>query len=355
MITLIGATGFTGQLVARELQRLGTRVRLAGRDISKIERLRSEIDADFETARVDVTDERSLGAALKGAQVVISCAGPFTDVGEAVIRQAVHRGIHYVDTTGEQSFIKLVFERYGKPARDSGVALLPACAFEYALGDAAGALAAEGFETTDEIEIVYAVHGGASSRGTKKSIIRALGQPGFQLRKGKLDSIRTAAMNRTIDIPKLGPRRAYSFPGGEVLMLPKHVKVENITTFMFYPAPRIVVAVFALIGPALMRSPLSKWLFSRIDRGEPGPTEEERKRTTFTICCTAQAGKQRRRVTIEGSDPYGLTGVLAASVAHSLEQSTDSAGAVTASMVVGGSAFRAWTEAAGLRWTVEPI
>ena len=63
-----------------------------------------------------VDDGPSLRALVDGADVLINCAGPFTYAGEPVVRAAVDAGVHYVDSTGEQSFMRMVFDRYGPDA-----------------------------------------------------------------------------------------------------------------------------------------------------------------------------------------------------------------------------------------------
>ena len=70
-----------------------------------------------------VDDGPSLRALVDGADVLINCAGPFTYAGEPVVRAAIDAGVHYVDSTGEQSFMRMVFDRYGPDAERRGLAL----------------------------------------------------------------------------------------------------------------------------------------------------------------------------------------------------------------------------------------
>ena len=44
---------------------------------------------------------------------MIACAGPFSVHGEPVLRTAAEAGTHYLDTTGEQGFMKRVFDEFG--------------------------------------------------------------------------------------------------------------------------------------------------------------------------------------------------------------------------------------------------
>ncbi|HLG13747.1 MAG TPA: saccharopine dehydrogenase NADP-binding domain-containing protein [Blastocatellia bacterium] len=351
MITLIGATGFTGTLIAHEIHRLGISARLAARDEHKLERLNAEAGGCFDLATVDVTDPASVERALDGASVVINCAGPFTDLGEPVVSRAVRRGIHYVDTTGEQGFIKTVYDKYDDEARSNGIALVPACAFEYALGDAATGLAVGTPAQCDSLEITYSATGIGMSRGTKKSVIRAMSSDAFRYRDGKLVKQRPGENSVTVEIPGVGKRKAYSFPGGEVLMAPRHIEVRDVTTFMVFGVPRFVLASVERVAALASGSAFERWLVRRIDRGSFGPSPKERQRTLFTIVCAARRGNQSRTVTVAGRDPYGITAAVAVRVASILEHGdARSLGGVSPSMVAGAQPLIEETERLGVKW-----
>ncbi len=137
-IVVYGATGFTGALAAHELRRRGLPTVLAGRSAEKLAALAEELlgapaggggDAaagPVETRAVALDDPDGLRHLLGDAAVVIDCAGPFVRYGEPIARAAVETGTHYVDTTGEQPYMRLLQERYDDPARAAGVAVVPA-------------------------------------------------------------------------------------------------------------------------------------------------------------------------------------------------------------------------------------
>ncbi len=356
MITLIGATGFTGTLIAHELKRLGCSARLAARDPARLERLLSDLEGDFETVLVDVSDSCTIPRAFEGSDVVINCAGPFTDLGLPVVSEAARRGVHYLDTTGEQDFIRRVFEEFDREARSTGAALVPACAFEYALGDAAAELAAEDLQPCDEVEIAYAIKGFGTSRGTRKSILKALGSHGFQYRNSALTHLPSSAIQREVDFPKTGRRTVTSVPFGEAVMVPRHVTTRNVTTLMVLPVPTAILAAASVLAPAILRSPLAGLVLRGIDRGSFGPSIEERQKSEFEILCTARRGRQIRRVTVAGRDPYGLTATIAARIAALLhEGNVGNTGGITPSMVAGPMAILESTSAAGVSWTAGEI
>jgi short subunit dehydrogenase-like uncharacterized protein len=351
MITLLAATGFTGQLIARELHRLVLPMRLAARSEAKLRELAAQV-GNPPIVIADLTRPETLGAAFDDTKVLITCAGPFTEMGEPVVAEAARRGVHYLDTTGEQHFIKLVFDRYSQTASEHGAALVPGAAFEYALGDAAAVLAARDPGPCDEITIIYDVEGFGTSRGTKKSILHAISDPGFLYRDGKLVPARSGEVRRKVQLPGGRQLTVSSFAGGEVIQVPAHVQTRAVITLMgmgelapvFLPLGTAVLA-------ALMNSPFGGVIKRQIDSSSFGPTPEDRARTLFTILCEARRDGDSRTVTVQGKDPYGLTAaVIVALAKHLLEKGTENVGAISPAMVAGEQLIVSTTEESGVSW-----
>jgi short subunit dehydrogenase-like uncharacterized protein len=112
-IAVYGATGYTGRLVAAELAAADADFVLAGRSRSKLEALAEELGRQAAVQPASLDDAESLRSLLYDCAAVIDCAGPFVKYGEPVLRAAVETGTHYLDTTGEQVYMKMAFERYG--------------------------------------------------------------------------------------------------------------------------------------------------------------------------------------------------------------------------------------------------
>ncbi len=115
-IAVYGATGYTGRLIAAELDRAGVGFRLAGRSREKLDRLAGDLDSQVEVQAVSLDDRRGLRDLLADCSAVIACAGPFHLHGEPVMSAAVDTATHYLDTTGEQPFMRLAWEKL-RPSR----------------------------------------------------------------------------------------------------------------------------------------------------------------------------------------------------------------------------------------------
>jgi len=118
-VVVYGASGYTGRLIAAELASRGVELVLAGRNRGKLEAVAASLGSGTEArvAVVPIDDARGLRELIAPAAVVVACAGPFTLHGRPVIEAAADSGTDYLDTTGEQPFIRDSFERWGRGRR----------------------------------------------------------------------------------------------------------------------------------------------------------------------------------------------------------------------------------------------
>lgn len=71
-LTLFGATGYTGRLVARAMLERGLRPVLAARSLARLEALRENLEADCDIAAADVSRPDSLLQLLSPGDVLVS-------------------------------------------------------------------------------------------------------------------------------------------------------------------------------------------------------------------------------------------------------------------------------------------
>ena len=92
-VLVLGATGYTGRLVARYLNghpqhRTSFSLAIAGRSKAKLDALKEQEKLDDAVAivQVDVTQPNDVERAVKDAKVVINTVGPFVRWGTPVVR-----------------------------------------------------------------------------------------------------------------------------------------------------------------------------------------------------------------------------------------------------------------------------
>jgi short subunit dehydrogenase-like uncharacterized protein len=359
-IAIYGATGFTGGLIARQLQRREAEFLIAGRDRGKLETLSEELGGvPFVAASVD--DSAGLREMLEPCSVVVACAGPFGLYGEPVVAAAVDTGTHYLDTTGEQGFMRTVFDRYGARGAENGVALVSGMGFDYAPGDLIAALTANGMGRLEEIVVAYCVHGFEPTHGTALSGLEIMRGGDVVWADGAWQPAPRSADGGRWRFPgPIGEQRMLRYPAGEQVTVPRHVDTARVRTLlngMVVPPRLMPLAVIAspLLGLA-MRTPLRQAMGALVRRLPAAPGEQSRTASRFTISCEARGKAGTRRGTVRGSDVYGLTAVsLAQGALLCADPSFERSGALAPAQAFDPASFLAALADFDVSVEVEPL
>ncbi len=331
-VFLYGATGYTGRLVARELAARGLRFAIGGRDAGKLAALGAELGGAFERIAVAVDDREALTAAAARASVVLTCAGPFALYGRPVQDAALAARTHFVDVTGEHSYMLQTWKRNAE-ARAAGIVLLNAAGFDVVPTDLCAWLACKGAGKPQLVELAIATSGTPLSHGTMKSAVGAMGAgcPCWEEGRHVLEPIGHHARHVPFP-PPFGPRRVVSVPWGDVVTAPRTTGARDVRVYMAVPsASARLLPLIGPILPALARSPARKLVDWWIDAAPEGPSEGDRARAQFAVWAESTDEEGRRQFAlVEGRDPYGLTAVTAVYFASKMaEPGYDRSGALT--------------------------
>lgn len=298
-VALLGATGYTGRLTAAELERRGIPHRVGGRSKTRL----ADVPSSGERHLVDIASPASLDDFLDGVDVLITCVGPFAQLGMPVVEAAVRTRTPYVDSTGETSFMKQVYDRF----RGSGPAVVPACGFDYVPGDLGIAVAAEELgATVEDANVVYAISGAEPTRGTAMSAVGIIADARPQL-------------GRLVVAGESGPVPAVRLPWGEELTIPMHQPQARVTTGV--AAPEWVTQVTKALAPlSVVAAPLTRAarpLLTRwAERLPEGPSDESRSSATAVTYSVVRGGGGEARVAVRVRDLYGITARLLVAAAQ---------------------------------------
>jgi short subunit dehydrogenase-like uncharacterized protein len=320
-ITVYGATGYTGRLVAAELGRRDVDFIVAGRNREKLEALAGSLDSARrpEVKAVANHEAGALEQLFAGSSAVIACAGPFTLHGEPVLAAAVEAGTHYLDTTGEQDFIRKAFDEYGPKALRKGSAVIPAMGFDYVPGDMLAALTAAALdpgETVDKVRLGY--HAPFQpSQGTMRSGIEMIKGGDVEWRERALRPASQSVARPGFDFGgELGVQKMMHYPSAEHITVPTHLSPRSVETGLtvasFAPTPlsqALMPAVSRGLGLA-MRTPLRKLMSKAISAMPEGADDAARVASDFVIGCEVTSARQTVRGRLTGTDVYGLTAAL---------------------------------------------
>lgn len=362
-IGLLGATGYTGRLVAAELVRAGLPHRIGARSPDRLATLTAALPCPpglREEVIVDVTDRRRLAAFCAGLDALITTVGPFARLGRYALAAAVHAGVPYVDSTGEPEFLAEVYRDYSA----APVPVLPAAGFDYLPGDLAAAIAAADLPAQPRrIVVGYALQGFRPSRGTLRSALGAVGALGAQSAQG---TSRPAGLRRVVLPFPDGQRIGLELPWGERQTVPRHLPGVDVVSALAVPE---LVATTVGVGEALARAlprgtgvePMPTapaagvadraWVglgrgaaalerLAGLSRLPDGPGDRARQRVSYQVLALAEDGHaERRGVLVRGHDVYASTARLLVYAAHALAVAGAPTGALSPAQAVRPAEF----------------
>ncbi len=345
-VVLLGATGFTGQLVAERLARVdGLRWAIAGRDPHKIRDVKAGlVGLDLAAGQVgtltaDVRAPESLGDIARSARVLVTTVGPYQRHGGPVLEACVREGTHYLDLTGEPEFVAESLQRHDSAARQRGVKIVHCCGFDSIPADL-GAL--------------YTVQLLPDGPRRVRGYLKTRGRPSGGTWASLLDILAAGAGAR----PKRRLPKAPAEVGGVAMPLPTVDADVVLHSARLLPdvygadftyehflrqrtrrrALRVVAGVGALAAAA--RAPVTRTLLRRLAPSGQGPSDEERARSFFELTLIGEAGRRRVVTRVSGGDPgYTETSKMLATCARLLalepERLPDRAGVLTTAAAFG--------------------
>ncbi len=151
-IVVLGASGFTGKYVLRELLKFRNpagreprKIAIAGRSKKKLaaaltwaaataastsagRTVTKDLESSFSDDgappvviyEADITNVASLRAVCKKTKVLVSCVGPYRKYGRPVVEACVEAGVDYLDITGEPEFMERMELLYHEKAKQTG-------------------------------------------------------------------------------------------------------------------------------------------------------------------------------------------------------------------------------------------
>ncbi len=115
-VIIVGGTGRIGGALGRRLagERPDLHVVLAGRRGTVGEKLAKEIGEQCSFKALEIHDEDPLREALRGADLVVNCAGPFQQAEPLVLAAALDAGVPYLDIADDLAFSRRAKELHAR-------------------------------------------------------------------------------------------------------------------------------------------------------------------------------------------------------------------------------------------------
>ncbi|WP_280502169.1 saccharopine dehydrogenase family protein [Nocardia farcinica] len=135
-LTVFGATGFVGRLVAEYLLDAAppdARIALAGRSAAKLALVKEGLGpraADWTLVVADVGDPTALACLAARTRAVVTTVGPYLRYGMPLVRACAEAGTHYADLTGEPLFVREAADRWHDTAVATGAKIVNSCGYD---------------------------------------------------------------------------------------------------------------------------------------------------------------------------------------------------------------------------------
>src|SRR5262245_50503416 len=132
-VVLYGATGFTGKQTVKYFAENApadkVRWAIAGRNREKLEAVKAQIRvAEKADALVaDSRDQAAIDAIVARTRVMLSTVGPYALYGDGIVDACARLRTHYVDITGETTWVRDLIDRHHQRAASDGTRIIPFC------------------------------------------------------------------------------------------------------------------------------------------------------------------------------------------------------------------------------------
>lgn len=300
---LYGANGYTGELIARLSNAYGLRPLLAGRNKEAILALAEELNLQY--VITDLNNPTALDNLLKGQQLVIHAAGPFSRTATQMVEACIRNQVHYTDINGDISCFELV-KLFDKQAKASNCMLMPGVGFDVVPTDSVAKKISETQPNTTALKLAFASIGGSISHGTATTMAEKLGEGGAKRKNGKIVRTPLGENGMYVDF---GKKQLFvmSIPWGDISTAYHTTGIPNIETFYAVKPTVFKWMKFQKYFNWLLRLDLVRNLVKKkIDQRPAGPNEQMRQKG-ISLVWGKGTNDQGESITIRLKGPEGYT------------------------------------------------
>ena len=158
---VVGGTGGMGQGVARDLIKQEQIKKVVLGDINiDPGRVQEKLRASEKVSlrRIDVNDHEGLVKTIRGADVVINCAGPFYKTAVAVAKAAVEAKVNYIDICDDYEAAEILFASdIDNAAKEAGITVLTGMGSDPGTNNVIVKWYADHLDRVDEIALFWVV------------------------------------------------------------------------------------------------------------------------------------------------------------------------------------------------------
>jgi hypothetical protein len=194
VITVIGASGYTGRIICQKLASENLKFNVTSRRAEQLSRLKNEFKGINRSFELDLLNELSAQNVVENSEVIVNCVGPFLETGYTLVDACGRAGVIYLDITGEYEFAKALYSPDG-----GKVGMFPSCSFESFLADLIMQWAEREYGKIISSFVFYRSANSRPSTGTRKTMKLAPFREKAIIREGKTVKIENDDLFLRID------------------------------------------------------------------------------------------------------------------------------------------------------------
>ena len=327
-IIILGATGFTGGLVAayfaNKVDNRKVKWAIAGRNLDKLEAVKGKLEAINPDCSLvglivaDTADNISLRKMASKGKILISTVGPFIHYGLPVVEACINEGTHYLDITGEPAFVTKILKDYDALAKEKGVLVINCCGFDSIPADLGAFYTAKQFNREENVNIKGYVFSNATfSGGTWASAINAFaqGKKGMERSGAKTEKSKKEGFNILKLVQYIPEIKKYALPMPVIdpWMVGRTAKTRKdifgngfvYNQFISLPDLKSVIGLLGGLGIIVLGAqfkPTRDLLLNYRKSGE-GPDKEKRDKSFFKLTFIGKSSSKTIITTVSGGDP----------------------------------------------------
>jgi len=236
-IVVLGGSGAVGRVAVRTLagQELFTEVVAADINLAAARKVAAAAGKKVIAKKVDALNQKSLKAAIKGADLVLNCTGPFYKFALPVLKTVIASRINYVDVCDD---VDTTFEvlKLDSAAKRAGVKALIGMGSSPGATNVIARFAADNLlDQVDSIDIFHA-HGGEPFEGEgvigHRCHCMSIDIPMYL--EGELKYVNYfgddgVALRQKFNFPVIGEALLYPYPHPEQVTIPQYIKCRQVT------------------------------------------------------------------------------------------------------------------------------
>lgn len=257
-VVIFGGYGVFGTHVARRLSTEGLQLTIAGRNRERAERFARSMGDLHRAIQVDIRDPSECAKILREHDIAVNCAGPFHDLGTALVDACVESNCHYVDISDDRRYTQQVRCR-DADFKSRGLLAVYGCS---SLPGISGCAADDARHRSDapivSIRITLFIgndnpKGIAAVTSAANLLGRSISTP-----QGRLVGFRQP--ERIEFPPAIGPQTGLNFESPEYDLFPSRYGSSSVIVKVAFEA-RLVRALFR--GTARLMPGVGRWLLPR--------------------------------------------------------------------------------------------